>query len=138
MRTRYLAAALMTAVSAFGVRSSAQAPVPSATQEPRLTAEDGAMMMRLMLTRQANRPYGAGSYGTLPDLLPFVQAVHGDATLVDEQTASLRGYTIRLTRSLDRKRFDIAITQDGTCAIGWFSNERNVIYAGKALGCPAQ
>lgn len=58
MRTRYLAAALITALSSFGVGSSAQTPTPPATQEQTLTTEDGAMIMRMMLTRQANRPYG--------------------------------------------------------------------------------
>jgi hypothetical protein len=62
-----------------------------------------------------------------------------DATVIDEHTASYRGYTIRMTRTADRQRFEISIVPNGgACAISWFSNEKNVIYAGHALGCPPQ
>ena len=119
-----------------------QAPT-AAIQQPvqaqMLTKDEGPRAMRMLLTMQANKPYGKGSYGTLSEILELVPPVQGDATLIDEQTAAYRGYTIRMTRSADRKHFELAlIPAGGACAASWFSNEQNVIYAGQAIGCPAQ
>jgi hypothetical protein len=96
--------------------------------------------MRAILTVQANRPFGAArGYGSLADVLPVLSTIEGEAKMIDDQTASYGGYTIRLTRSTDRKRFEVALVpQDATCAPSWFSNEQNVIYVGQALGCPTQ
>jgi hypothetical protein len=95
--------------------------------------------MRMILTMQANRPFGAeAGYGTLAQILPLMPEVKHHATVVDEHTATLHGYTIRLTRSADRRTFDLAIVRDGSCSVGWFSSEKNVIYSGTPLGCPAQ
>jgi hypothetical protein len=122
----------------LGARSSAQAP--QAPAQETLTKEGGARVMRMILTMQANTPYGPKtSYGTLKEILPLLPDVQRDATVIDEHTASYRGYTIRMTRTADRQRFEISIVPNsGACAISWFSNEKNVIYVGQALGCPAQ
>jgi hypothetical protein len=116
------------------------AGVQQPTQQPTLTKEAGASAMRMMLTMQANKPYGPKTgYGSLSEILSLVPSVYDEATLIDEQTASYRGYTIRLTRSADQKRFELTMVPNGgVCAISWFSNEQNVIYSGQALGCPAQ
>ena len=98
MRTRYLQVAVLAGLAVLGVRSSAQSP--QTATEP--TTVDGPMVMRMVLTKQANRPFGPAGYGTLSDILPLMWDVAGEATLIDEHTASFRGYTIRLTRSLDR------------------------------------
>jgi hypothetical protein len=135
MRTRFLQMALIVGLAMLGARSSAQAPQTAQAELPTL---DGPRIMRMVLTMQANRPFGSAGYGALSDILPLVPDVDNEATIVDDQTASLRGYTIRLTRSADRKTFELTITQPGRCATGWFSNEKNVIYAGLPLGCPAQ
>jgi len=104
-----------------------------------LSKDEGPRAMRMLLTMQANRPYGKGNYGTLSEILALVPPVQVDATIIDEQTASYRGYTIRMTRSADRKHFELALVPaGGTCAASWFSNEHNVIYSGQAIGCPAQ
>ena len=113
--------------------------VQQSAQPQVLTKDEGPRAMRMLLTMQANRPYGKGNYGTLSEILELVPPVRVDATIVDEQTASYRGYTIRMTRSADRKHFELALVPaGGACAASWFSNEQNVIYAGQAIGCPAQ
>jgi hypothetical protein len=135
MRTRFLQMALIAGLTMLGVRSSAQVPQTAQAELPGL---NGPMIMRMVLTMQANRPFGAAGYGTLSDVLPLIPGIVGDVTMIDEQTASLRGYTIRLTRSIDRRTFELTLTQPGRCATGWFSNEKNVIYASLPLGCSSQ
>ena len=135
MRTRRLHIAFIVLLAALGVRSSAQAPQ---TAQSEMQPLDGPMIMRVVLTMQANRPFGAAGYGTLSEVLALTPGLAGQATVIDEQTASLHGYTIRMTRSIDRKTFELTLTQPGRCATGWFSNEKNVIYAGLPLGCSTQ
>jgi hypothetical protein len=129
---------MICALAMLGVRSFAQArQAPVAEQV--LTKQDATAAMRMMLTMQANRPFGKAGYGTLAEILPLVPFVFDQATQVDDQTATYRGYTIRMTRSADRKRFELAMLPNGgACGTSWFSNEQNVIYAGLALGCPTQ
>ena len=131
MRTRLLAVAAFAVLVGSSVRSSAQSPVV-------LSADDGAQIMRMILTMEMNRPFGPGRYGALTDVLNLMPEVQSVARRVNNETATIHGYTIRLNPSADGQRFDLTLAREGSCDLAWFSNDRSVIYSGRPLGCPAQ
>ena len=77
MRTRLLQMALIAGLAMLGVRPSAQAPQAAQAE---LTTLDGPRIMRMVLTMQVNRPFGAAGYGTLSDVLPLIPGIAGDVT----------------------------------------------------------
>jgi len=140
MRMRFLAVTLtlVAVVAILGVRSSAHAPQTPA-QPPSLTKEDAAGAMRMILTIQANRPFGKGRYGLLEEVLAGVSLAGEDPVIVDRQTATYRGYTIRILRTPEMTKFDLTmVPSGGLCGQSYFANEQNVIFSGTAIGCPAQ
>jgi hypothetical protein len=95
--------------------------------------------MRMILTIQANRPFGKGNYGLLQELLSDVSLAGENPVIVDRQTATYRGYTIRVMRNPEMTTFDLTmVPSGGFCGASFFANEQNVIYSGTAIGCPVQ
>ena len=58
--------------------------------------------------------------------------------IVDSSTATVVDYTLRLTRSEDRKHFQLSLTPTVAKASdprpSWFGDDRFVIYTGKPIG----
>jgi hypothetical protein len=59
-----------------------------------------------------------------------------NATLIDTDSAELPGYSLRVTRSSDRRHFQVSLQPHDRCGMAWFGNDSQTIYSGKALGCP--
>ena len=98
--------------------------------------------MRQILTIQANKPFAKVGYGTLSDVLkmmPMTRGVAPDAAeavkLIDAETADFGDYILRLTRSDDHRKFEMSLAPKQSCAIAFFSSEKNIVYSGRALGC---
>jgi hypothetical protein len=97
------------------------------------------MMVRQILSAQSNAPFGPkAGYGTLGDLLKQMPELQHDVKVVDKQTASVKNYVLRMTRSQDRKSFELSLLPSKGCQTGWIANENNQIYTAQALGCPRQ
>jgi hypothetical protein len=100
-----------------------------------LSETDGLRAIRIVLSTEANVPFGPKKgFGTLAEVLK-VAGTAVPAKTVDPNTASIRDYTLRITRSSDKKRFEATLTPTTGCGPSWFGNERNIIYTGKPLGC---
>lgn len=50
----------------------------------------------------------------------------------------IKGSNFALLVSSDGASYKVSILQDEKCGAAYFSDERGIIYAGKALGCSAQ
>jgi hypothetical protein len=63
----------------------------------------------------------------------------GDAAkamqMIDAETADFGDYTLRLTRSEDRRKFELSLAPKQSCDLAFFSNDKNIVYTGHALGC---
>jgi hypothetical protein len=55
--------------------------------------------------------------------------------LADAETADFGDYTLRLTRSEDRTKFELSLVPKKSCDLAFFSNDKNIVYTGRALGC---
>jgi len=94
---------------------------------------DGVRVMRMAMSVQANKPYGKNGYASISEVMT---SIHLDtATVMDADTIQVGAYTLRVSRSDDRKHFQMALTPVSGCGTAWFGSEANVIYTGKALGC---
>jgi len=114
----------------------------AAVQQPTYGQQSGLMLMRQVLTIQANKPFATNGYGTLSDVLkmmPMTRGVAPDAAqaiqLIDSETADFGDYTLRLTRSEDRRKFELSLAPKQSCGLAFFSNDRNIVYSGRAIGC---
>jgi hypothetical protein len=59
--------------------------------------------------------------------------------VVDSSSAQIGNYLMRITTSDDKKHFQASIEpiDPKTCGPALFGDDRELIYAGKVLGCPA-
>jgi hypothetical protein len=57
-------------------------------------------------------------------------------TTIDSVSLQLSDYTFRVTRSEDKQHFQASLTPSKGCHPAWFTDERKVIYTGRAPGCP--
>jgi hypothetical protein len=112
------------------------------SQQPASGQQSGLMLMRQVLTIQANKPFAKAGYGSLSDVLKMMPMTRGVAPeaaqavhLTDAETADVGDYTLRLTRSEDRAKFELSLVPKQSCDVAFFSNDRNIVYTGRALGC---
>jgi hypothetical protein len=119
-----------------------QTSIAAVQQQVKHGQQSGLMLMRQVLTIQANRPFAKAGYGSLSDVLkmmPMTRGIAPDAAeavhLSDAETADFGEYTLRLTRSEDRAKFELSLVPKDGCGLAFFSNDKNIIYSGKALGC---
>jgi len=119
-----------------------QASTCAVQQQAGHSQQSGLMLMRQVLTIQANKPFAKAGYGSLSDVLkmmPMTRGVAPDAAqavqVSDAETADFGDYTLRLTRSEDRAKFELSLVPKQSCGIAFFSNDKNIVYSGRALGC---
>jgi len=119
-----------------------QASTAAVQKQPTSGQQSALMLMRQVLTIQANKPFAKAGYGSLSDVLktmPMTRGVAPDAAqavhLVDAETADFGDYTLRLTRSEDRAKFELSLVPKQSCDTAFFGNDTNIVYTGRALGC---
>ena len=135
---RILGLAVVAAVAMLGAQSSAQ----SHQLEPQrqfMSKDDAARALRMIMTIQGNHPFGKGQYGLLEEVVKGVQLEGEDPVRLDDHTFTYRGYTIRMMRGATRQHYSLTmVPSNGFCTASYFANEMNIIYSGRAIGCPAQ
>jgi hypothetical protein len=121
-----------------------------------LSREDGLRVMRGVLTLEVAVHNGArGTESEWGDLAQVVKVSDSDSAawkpldgprtktrlvdvVVDSTTATVFDYTLRLTRSDDKKHFQLSLTPTVTNAsdprLSWFADDRLLIYTGKPIG----
>ena len=122
-----------TAITGLLVGACLAAGASSFEARTQTTETNGLLLIRTAMTVQANKPYGKGSFGSISELVSSLRL--RDVNIIDSEQAQVPGFTLRLSRSQDRKHYQIALTPLSGCGTAWFGSEANVIYTGKALGC---
>jgi hypothetical protein len=136
MRIAAVMLALACFSGGFNVRPAALASVPAPPQDAAVLSEDDGLqtMRRLIAAQLDGRPEGE-RYSTLSigllRRLPTVQS----APHIDPDTVSFKGYRLRMTLSADGRHFQTSLTPESGCGTSWFSDERGVIYVGRANRC---
>ena len=133
----------LVAIAAVGL-TGVLSPLRAA--QDTLTASDAVALIRDVGTVEANgfgmkgREFGdlgevSGSpewndkmIKRRPDNLPF--------KIVDASSATVEDYTLRVSRSVDKRHFEASLTPVGKgCGKAWFVDDRNVIFVGSPIGC---
>jgi hypothetical protein len=60
--------------------------------------------------------------------------------VLDSSSARIGNYLVRITASDDKKHFQVSLepADSRTCSPALFGDDREIIYLGTALGCPAR
>jgi hypothetical protein len=111
-----------------------------------LSRDKGLMITRLVNSLEAMSPHINGSveWSDLSEVMKFAvvgaSAGHGgdfaSATMVDSSTLIVLDYTLQLTRSDDKKHYQISLTPTvpgDDARLSWFSDDRGLIYTGRGL-----
>jgi hypothetical protein len=77
-----------------------------------------------------------GTFVALPELLNHPAMGRVRATIVvNGNTITHLGATIRLALSADARQYQVAVVPGNTCGWAAFSDERGLIYTGRVLDC---
>ena len=130
-----IAAVCLVLVGSVGIQGSATGQAQS---QSALSAQDGLRLMRMVMSVEASMK--KTGFGTLEQVLGDRMFTQSPVSIVvtSPGTASVLDYQLRVTRPDDGGRFEASLTPMSGCSTAWFGTERNLIYTGRALGCPGQ
>jgi hypothetical protein len=150
MRTKMMAGTITAVIMASLGTAAARQPASQDTSTSSIPFQQGVHVMRVVASAEAavaasrgqardRRPEQNG-YGTLAETLDVIQrdsAVGSlpGVTIVDTTSASMLDYTLQITRSEDRSHYSATLTPVKGCGLSFFTDDRNVIYTGKSIGC---
>ena len=139
---RTLGVVLLTAAGIIPLRviaTSAQGSLPS---------DKTLLLMRLVISIEETLASPKTGYGNLIDVMqspdwPDASRIHQDGIpaidVVDSSSAQIGNYLLRITTSHDKKHFQASLEpiDPKTCGQALFGDDRELIYAGRVLGCSA-
>jgi len=136
MRT---AALLLAVALASACHSAKPAKVVAAPPNPAgLSDVDGLLTMRMFLSNQITSRARTKVYLPIADALKGVPTVPNPLSQSDAETATFKGYRLRMTVSDDQLHFQTSLTpesRESACGKSWFSTEQGLIYVGQVIGC---
>jgi alpha-D-ribose 1-methylphosphonate 5-triphosphate synthase subunit PhnH len=103
------------------------------TQET-LTDKEGLKIMLLVVAEEVDghSPMRA-TMSTVESVARFTPSLR--ATLIDRDTATFLNYTLRITRTEDKRRFQASLTPTSRCGKAWFGTSEKTVFVGSAIGC---
>jgi hypothetical protein len=124
------AASVALIFSVFSAISAASALQPTADDERR----DGIMLMRAINNAELRARQQTGKYVPIVELIehPMMTRVKPDIT-VNGTVVSFKGAQIRLALSADASQYVATAVSGAPNHVAVFTDERGVIYTGKAL-----
>jgi hypothetical protein len=135
MKTRLIAVvAVVALISAVGVT------VGSAMEQPKpseLSSSDGLRIMRALDTAEASAFNSEPKYLSLEQLVRQ-RLIPGDKmglTLNDSSSGMIKNYKVSVVVTADGKHFAAALVPSDGCGAALFSDESDLIYEGRVLGC---
>jgi hypothetical protein len=144
MRSKILTVMFGGVVPLFGAAAESAWAQP----QPRSLSRDRALtILRIVLavevTGGAGNPPGylnLSDVAQSPDWLGFVQRRTPEfprIEMTDSTSARVLDYELRVIASADRKHFQASLqpVEPKACGFALFTDERDVIYSGKGLGC---
>ena len=140
---RTLGFVLLTAAGMLPLRV-----IATPTQES-LSKDKGLLLMRLVIATEETLASTNKEYGNLIDVMQspaFPDAsqrtevgLPAAMDVIDPSSAQTGNYLVRITTSEDKKHFQASLEpiDPKTCGPALFGDDREFIYGGKVLGCPA-
>jgi hypothetical protein len=136
MRTILAGVATCLALSSVGAGSSLVA-------QSHLTEAQARDAIKKLLEEQDSPLCGRGTgYCDMRDIIlgGNVEQVRNptpnlEERMIDPVTIQLSDYRLRVTRSEDRRHFQVSLTPDQRCGDAWFTDERKVVFVAKQDGC---
>jgi hypothetical protein len=108
-----------------------------------LSREQGLTIVRVVVSAEVELRASGNGWGDLSDVVRVGNMQRGEALppakIVDSSTATVLDYTLRLTRSDDKKHLQVSLTPTvtklGDNRISWFSLDQTewIIYTGQPI-----
>ena len=114
--------------------TGAQAPAETTAD----VAREAVTLLRALNTVEAEHNAKAGGYAPLEQVLgsaTFKKMITVTPSATDSVTAAAGRTTLVLVVSEDKKHYQALVTTKDHCGATMFTNERGLIYTGRALGC---
>ena len=115
----------------------------AARAQESLSREQGLTIVRVVVSAEVELRASGNGWGDLSDVVRVGNLQRGEAfppaKIVDSSTATVLDYTLRLTRSDDKKHLQVSLTPTvaklGDNRISWFSLDQTewIIYTGQPI-----